>query len=169
MKPINPRFPFILHGGDYSPEQWSPEMWEQDLRLMKQAHCNSLSLGIFAWSHLEPEEGRYTFDWLDAVMERMTTHQYPVVLATPSAAPPIWMARAYPEIRRVEEDGARHAPGNRVNFCPTSPQYRMNVGAINRQLAQRYGCHPMLYAWHVSNEYCFHCYCGLCQDRKSVV
>jgi beta-galactosidase len=163
MKPINPHFPFLLHGGDYSPEQWSPETWDQDLQLMKQAHCNSLSLGIFAWANLEPEEGRYTFDWLDAMMERMAAHRYPVVLATPSSAPPIWMARAYPEIRRVEQDGERHAPGNRVNFCPTSPRYRAKVAAINRELAVRYGRHPMLYAWHVSNEYCFHCYCDLCQ------
>ena len=162
-RPVNPAFPFFLHGGDYSPEQWSPEVWDQDLQLMKEAHCNSLSLGIFAWANLEPEEGRYTFDWLDAMMERMERHRYPVVLATPSAAPPIWMAKAYPEIRRVEEDGERHAPGNRVNFCPTSPIYRAKVGAINRELARRYGRHPMLYAWHVSNEYCFHCYCDLCQ------
>lgn len=165
VRPVNPAFPYFLHGGDYSPEQWSPDVWDQDLRLMKEAHCNSLSLGIFAWGHLEPEEGRYTFDWLDAIMERIARHRYPVVLATPSAAPPIWMAKAYPEIRRVEEDGQRHAPGNRVNFCPTSPRYREKVAAINNQLALRYGRHPMLYAWHVSNEFCFHCYCDLCQQE----
>ena len=90
--PLIPRFPHLLHGGDYSPEQWTPEVWAEDMELMKKAHCNSLSLGIFAWVHLEPEEGTYTFDWLDRLMDMMADNSYPVVLATPSAAPPIWLA-----------------------------------------------------------------------------
>ncbi len=161
--PIIRRFPHFLHGGDYSPEQWSPEVWAQDMQLMRKAHCNSLSLGIFAWVHLEPEEGKYTFDWLDRMMDLMADNGYPVVLATPSAAPPIWMAQKYPEIRRVGEDGERYAAGNRVNFCPSSPLYRERVGRLDAKLAERYATHPALAVWHISNEYCFHCYCEICQ------
>ncbi len=62
--PINARFPRMLHGADYNPDQWidTPEVWDEDMRLMKLAHCNSMSIGIFAWSALEPHEGEYTFD-----------------------------------------------------------------------------------------------------------
>ncbi len=163
--PIIPEFPHILHGGDYSPEQWSPEVWQEDMQLLRKAHCNSLSLGIFAWVHLEPEEGKYTFDWLDRVMDMMAANNYPAVLATPSAAPPIWLAQKYPEIRRVDEDGERHAAGNRVNFCPSSPRYRELVANLDRRLAERYADHPALAVWHISNEYCFHCYCDICQKE----
>jgi beta-galactosidase len=153
----------LLHGGDYSPEQWSPETWEEDLHLMDKAHCNTLSLGIFAWAHLEPEAGRYEFDWLDTMMDQVAKAGKFVVLSTPSAAPPIWMAQAYPDIRRVDEDGGRYHAGNRVNFCPTSPRYRDLVTRIDRELAKRYAAHPALKLWHVSNEYCFHCFCDQCQ------
>lgn len=157
------RFPHFIHGGDYSPEQWTPDVWEEDMRLMRQAHCNSLTLGVFAWVHLEPEEGRFAFDWLDRMMDLMAANGYQAVLATPSAAPPIWMAQKYPDIRRVDEDGWRHGAGNRVNYCQTSPRYRELVATIDRKMAERYAHHPALFAWHISNEYCYHCYCDACQ------
>jgi beta-galactosidase len=156
-------FPRILHGGDYSPEQWSPELWQQDMKLMRQAHCNSMSLGIFAWAKLETEAGQFTFDWLDRAMDLLAENGHVAVLSTPSAAPPIWMAQRYPEIRRVGEDGERYAAGNRVNYCQSSPQYRELVARIDRKLAERYAGHPALAVWHISNEYCFHCYCDTCQ------
>jgi beta-galactosidase len=156
-------FPRILHGGDYSPEQWSPDLWQQDMQLMRQAHCNSMSLGIFAWAKLETEAGQFTFDWLDRAMDLLAENGHVAVLSTPSAAPPIWMAQRYPEIRRVGEDGERYAAGNRVNYCQSSPQYRELVARIDRKLAERYAGHPALAVWHISNEYCFHCYCDTCQ------
>lgn len=163
VKSIVPGFPRFLHGGDYSPEQWSPEVWAEDMQLLRKAHCNTLSIGIFAWADLEPESGRYSFDWLDRIMDLMAENNYPAVLATPSAAPPIWMAQKYPEIRRVGEDGERYAAGNRVNFCQSSPLYRELVANFDRKLAERYASHPALAVWHISNEYCFHCYCAICQ------
>ena len=70
---LTPKFPQMLHGGDYNPEQWMlyPDILDQDIALMKQAHINTVSLGIFAWAHLEPKEGRFDFKWLDAVIEKL--------------------------------------------------------------------------------------------------
>ena len=85
--PINPKCPHFLHGGDYNPDQWirTPEIWTQDMRLMKLANCNAMSVGIFAWAALEPEEGRFEFDWLDRVMDLLAQNGGYAVLATPRA------------------------------------------------------------------------------------
>ena len=64
-------FDHIIHGGDYNPDQWidTPEIWDEDMRLMNLAHVNSATVGIFAWGMLEPEEGVYNFEWMDKLLE----------------------------------------------------------------------------------------------------
>ncbi len=163
--PINARFPHLWHGGDYNPDQWlaTPEIIEEDFRLMKLAHINSASVAIFAWAALEPEEGRFTFDWLDDIMERAARQGMAIVLATPSGAKPNWLAAKYPEVRRCTADGQREPQRGRHNHCYTSPVYREKVAIINRKLAERYRDHPALAAWHISNEYGGACYCPLCK------
>ncbi len=161
--PINPRFPHIMHGGDYNPDQWPPEIWREDMRLMKLANCNTMSVGIFAWTRLEPEEGKFDFAWLDTVMDLLAENQGYAVLATPSGARPAWMSHKYPEVLRVRPDGQRNLHGTRHNHCPTSPIYRAKTALINRKLAERYKDHPALLVWHISNEYSGDCHCHLCQ------
>lgn len=163
--PINPKCPNMLHGGDYNPDQWiaTPEIWDQDMRLMKLAGCNAMSVGIFAWSALEPEEGRFEFGWLDTIMDKLADNDAYAIVATPSGGKPAWMSRQYPEIRRVDPQGHRDPHRSRHNHCPTSPIYRNKCITINTQLAERYQDHPALLAWHVSNEYGFvNCHCELC-------
>ncbi len=163
--PINPACRHMLHGGDYNPDQWirTPEIWDEDMRLMRLAGCNAMSVGIFAWSTLEPEEGRFEFGWLDAIMDKLADNNAYAVLATPSGAKPAWMSRAYPEIRRVKADGVRQPHRQRHNHCRTSPVYREKCRIINRKLAERYRAHPALLVWHVSNEYNGNdCQCELC-------
>ncbi len=164
--PINPKCPHFLHGGDYNPEQWlhAPEVLREDLRLMKQAHCNAMSVGIFSWAALEPEEGRFTFDWLDRVMDDLANNGVFAVLATPSGARPAWMSQKYPEVLRVNADRTRILHGARHNHCYTSPVYREKTALINHKLAERYRNHPAMLVWHVSNEYSGECHCTLCQD-----
>lgn len=160
------KVPHMLHGGDYNPEQWidTPEIWREDMRLMKLAGVNVVSLGIFAWSMLEPEEGKFNFGWLDRIMDMLADNGVYVVLATPSGAKPNWMAAKYPEIRRINARGEREPQAGRHNHCYTSPVYREKVTIINTHLAQRYRNHPALIMWHVSNEYGGECYCPLCKE-----
>ena len=115
----------ILHGGDYNPDQWldHPEIFEEDVALMKKANVNCVSLGIFAWASLEPEEGVYQFDWMDRIITRLETEGIQVILATPSGAMPHWLTQKYPEVMQVQADGRRNLPGKRHNFCYTCLLY----------------------------------------------
>lgn len=159
---VNPRFPTIWHGGDYNPDQWPPETLDADLPLMDQAHCDTFTLGVFSWSALEPREGHFTFEWLDRVMEALAARGKRAILATPSAAMPAWAAKQYPTILRVGADGVRHRFGERVNFCWSSPEYRRLCRTIAERLAVRYGSHPALALWHLSNEHSGECHCDQC-------
>ena len=161
--PINPKAPVFLHGGDYNPDQWTEDVWEQDMRLMTLSHCNAMSVGIFAWTALEPAEGKYDFGWLDRVMDMLAENDSYAVLATPSGARPIWMAQRYPEVLRVRPDRGRNLFGRRHNHCFTSPVYREKTYTINAKLAERYHDHPALLVWHLSNEYNGACHCDLCR------
>lgn len=163
--PINARLPKFWHGGDYNPEQWmeTPEIWKEDMRLAKLAQCNVMTVGVFSWSVLEPSEGHYNFAWLDQVLDMLVENGMYAVLATPSGARPAWLSERYPEVLRVGANRVRNLHGGRHNHCYTSPIYREKAVAINTKLAKRYGTHPALLLWHVSNEYGGECHCDLCQ------
>lgn len=156
----------LLHGGDYNPDQWLnyPDILEQDIELMKQSKTNTFSVGIFGWATLEPEEGKFNFEWLDDVFERIHSFGGNVILATPSGARPAWMSQEFPEVLRVDENRNKQLHGGRHNHCYTSPYYRKKTHEINLKLAERYGHHPALLMWHVSNEYGGECHCDLCQE-----
>lgn len=155
----------MLHGGDYNPDQWldRPDILSDDIELMKLAHTNAFSVGIFAWSALEPEEGKYDFEWLDDIIENIYNMGGRVILATPSGARPAWMSQKYPEVLRVNEHRVKQLHGGRHNHCFTSETYREKTQQMNRLLAERYGNHPALLMWHVSNEYGGECHCVSCQ------
>lgn len=157
----------LLHGGDYNPDQWldRPDILEKDIELMKQAHINCVSLGIFSWAALEPEEGVYKLDWMKNIIDNLYENGIYTILATPSGARPVWMAEKHPEVLRVGRDLVRNHMGGRHNHCYTSPYYRAKVWEINTLLAQEFGNHPGVILWHISNEYSGECYCPLCQDR----
>jgi beta-galactosidase len=155
----------LWYGGDYNPEQWkrTPEVWEEDRRLMAKARMNWVTLGVFAWSEIEPEEGWWDFVWMDEQFEKLAANGQRVLLATPSGAKPHWLSARYEEVRRVTPEGRREPAGWRHNHCPTSDIYRAKVFAINTQLAKRYGHHPALVGWHISNEFNGFCYCDQCR------
>ena len=158
-------YPHILHGGDYNPDQWRehPEIVDEDMRMMKLAGCNVMSIGIFAWTMLEPEEGRYDFSFMDFVMDKLAENGIKAILATPSGARPAWMAQKYPEVMRMNNKRERLLYGMRHNHCYTSTVYRQKTAEINRCLAERYKEHPALLMWHISNEYGGECHCPLCR------
>lgn len=156
----------FLHGGDYNPDQWldQPEVIDEDFKLFRNAKINSLTLAVFAWDKLEPEEGHFEFDWLDKIFDKIEAQNGHVILATPSGARPRWMAAKYPEVLRVNAEGVRNYYGERHNHCYTSPIYRQKVQLMNRKLAEHFGKRKSLVLWHVSNEYGGACYCDLCQQ-----
>ena len=155
----------LLHGGDYNPDQWlhDPAVLEEDVRLMKKAGVNCVSVAIFAWALLEPEEGVYNFQWLDDVLDRLYQNGIHVILATPSGARPAWMDEKYPEVRRINFHRVRELHNSRHNHCNTSPKYKELVTKMNTKLVERYGNHPAVILWHISNEYGGECYCDLCE------
>ena len=156
----------FLHGADYNPDQWlsQPDILEKDIALMKETKCNVMSVGIFSWSTLEPAEGEYQFEWLDAVLDRLYANGIFVFLATPSGARPAWVSENYPEVLRTNKDQTRNLHGERHNHCVSSPEYLRLTGNINQQLARRYAHHPAVLAWHISNEYGGECHCDICQQ-----
>ena len=176
MKQIEKFAPHIfLHGGDYNPDQWldRPEILEEDIRLMKEAHVNEASLGIFAWAKEEPREGHYDFEWLAQVINRLYKNGIYTILATPTGALPHWMTEKYPEVLKIDEHGIRRIHGQRHNFCPSSPVLRKKMAAINEELSRRFGRHPGVIAWHLSNEYggdgdaktTIGCHCPYCEEN----
>ncbi|MFF1252818.1 beta-galactosidase [Pseudarthrobacter sp. NPDC058329] len=142
----------IAYGGDYNPEQWPVSVRLEDLELMKEAGVSFLSVGIFSWALLEPEEGKYDFGWLDEVMDNLAGIGVMVALATATAAPPAWLVRKHPEILPVTADGTVLGPGSRRHYSPSSAIYRRYATGITRVLAERYKNHPALALWHVDNE-----------------
>jgi beta-galactosidase len=143
----------LLFGGDYNPEQWSREVWLDDIRLMKIAGVNTATVGVFAWSSIEPEEGRYEFGWLDEIIDLLWEAGIGVILATPTASPPPWFSKAHPEALPMTRDGIHLMHGSRDTYNPAAPAYRSAAVRVARALAERYGSHPALRAWHLHNEY----------------
>lgn len=158
---------YFMHGGDYNPDQWFayPDILKKDLSYMQQAHINTVTLGVFSWYALEPEEGKYQFEWLDEVFDQIHGIGGRVILATPSGGRPQWLSQKYPEVNRTNNLGQKHTHGFRHNHCFSSPIYCEKVRLINQKLAERYGDHPALAMWHISNEFSGECFCSYCQEN----
>lgn len=159
-------FSRIIYGGDYNPEQWldEPDILSRDIELMRKANINTVTLGVFSWAALEPEEGRFTFGWLHRIIRSLFENDIYTILATPSGARPRWLAERYPEVLRTGEDRTRALYGERHNHCYTSPVYREKVRLIDEKLAQEFREDPAVVLWHISNEYGGECHCDLCQN-----
>lgn len=161
----------FAYGGDYNPEQWPEEVWADDMRLMKAAGVNLVSVAIFSWAHLQPKEDQFDFGWLDKILDLMAANGIRADLATATAAQPNWMSLKYPEIMAVDKKGIRYTWGSRQGYCPNSPVYRDAAAKIVNMMAERYAEHPALAMWHVNNEYACHvdsCYCKTCASEFRV-
>lgn len=165
---INPKLAKIWYGGDYNPEQWDEATILEDMRLFPMAGIDVASINVFAWAKLQPDETSYDFSALDRMMDRLYDNGIYVSLGTSTAAHPAWMAKRYPDIRRVDFEGRKRQFGGRHNSCPTSPTYRKYAPRLAEKLAKRYHHHPALVVWHVSNEYGGYCYCENCQKEFRV-
>ncbi|WP_438853340.1 beta-galactosidase [Agromyces sp. M3QZ16-3] len=156
------RLDALAYGGDYNPDQWPEEVWHEDVRLMREAGVNLVSLPVFSWPQLETSPGVYEWGWLDRVIEVLWAGGIRIDLATATATPPAWLVRRHPEMLPWDADGRRLEFGSRQAYCPSSPVWRENVARMARAMAERYGEHPAVVLWHVSNEYGDHvarCWC----------
>jgi beta-galactosidase len=144
----------ILFGGDYNPEQWPEETWPEDVRLMKDAGVNSVTVGVFSWTRIEPRPGVRDFGWLDRLMDLLHDSGIGVVLATPTASPPPWLGHLHPDTLPRDADGRTEWWGGRQHFSHSSATYRRHAAAVTEDLAARYAGHPALTMWHINNEYC---------------
>ena len=159
-------FPFdgIALGCDYNPEQWPRAVWREDVRLMQAAGVGFVTLGVFSWALLEPRPGEFDFGWFDEVVGLLADGGIAIDMATATAAPPPWLTTAHPEILPVDHAGHTLWPGSRQSWCPSSPVFREHALALVEQMARRYGSHPAVRLWHVSNELGCHngrCWCDV--------
>jgi len=151
----------MYFGVDYYPEQWvfpyggsaeNPEaQWLHDAQLMRTAGFNVVRLGEFSWGLCETEDGKFDFDWLKRVMDILGEHGIQVVLGTPTAAPPIWLAKNHPEILPVDERGITKHEGTRRAVCLNSDAYWTYSKRLVENMAQALGNHPQLIAWQIDN------------------
>ncbi|MFV0504487.1 MAG: beta-galactosidase [Lachnospirales bacterium] len=155
----------VLYGGDYNPEQWERDVWYEDMRLLKEANIDIVTLNVFNWAYLQKDDDEYDFNELDEIINLATKHEFKICLATSTGAHPAWMAKKYPEITRTGIDGKKRKFGDRHNSCPSSKIYRKYSAQLALKLAERYGEYPNLVGWHISNEYGGICYCENCEKK----
>ena len=151
----------MYFGTDYYPEHWvfpyagTPEepesRWQRDAELMVAAGINVVRMGEFAWGLYETEEGKYDFEWMKRAMDVMANAGIQVMLGTPTAAPPIWLARKHPEILPLDERGLPKHEGTRKAYCMNSSVYWDYCKKIITELAGALGKHPQLIAWQIDN------------------
>ena len=152
----------VVLGCDYNPEQWPESVWHHDVALMREAGVGLVAINIFGWAEIEPRQGEYNFDRLDAIMDLLHSAGIRVNLGTGTSSPPAWLTTLHPEILPTAADGTRRWPGGRQAWCPSSPEFRSAALRLVAKVAERYSSHPALAMWHVSNElgcHNAHCYC----------
>jgi beta-galactosidase len=162
------KFSRILYGGDYNPNQWSREIWKEDMRIFKDARINSATINVFSWAKIQPSEEEYNFSELDEIVEMLSKENYDIIMATSTAALPAWMVKKYPEVARVDYQGRRHKFGQRHNACPNSMAFQKYASALVEKLAERYAHNEHVTCWHISNEYSEECYCENCEKAFRV-
>lgn len=143
----------IAFGGDYNPDQWSEETWDDDVRLMKKAGVNTVALAIFSWDRIQPTEDRWNFGWLDRIIEKLGKAGIATDLASATATAPLWLYEKHPEVLPCDKFGHPVNAGSRQSWSPTSPVFKEYALTLCRKLAERYGANPYVTAWHMGNEY----------------
>jgi beta-galactosidase len=164
-KPLHDTTSKLRIGTAYYPEQWPEGNWKEDIRLMRSAGFNTVRLGDFAWSALEPEEGRFEFNWLERAISALGEASIDTVLCTPTAGPPAWLIKKYPEILPIDKSGLRVQFGNRCHYCVNSPDFHRAVQRLVVLMAERFSANPYIIGWQIDNEFNRYCYCSDCQRR----
>lgn len=157
----------FLHGGDFNPEQWigNMDLVKEDIEKLKLAKINTVTMGMFSWSMLEPVEGKFEFGWLEEIFQILKDNDMQVIMGTPTSARPHWLAQGYPSTSRVNEYGQRELSGFRHNHCMQSPEFRKKAGIIIEKLVETVVKFDIIHSWHINNEFGGQCYCEHCVEK----
>lgn len=155
-QPLDGQAQRLWYGGDYNPDQWPEEVWDDDIRLMHKAKVNLVSLGIFSWAKIEPSDGVFDFGWLDRIVDKLGRAGIAVDMASATASPPMWLTQAHPEVLWRDERGDVCWPGARQHWRATSPVFREYALRLCRAMAEHFKGNPYVVSWHVGNEYGCH-------------
>ncbi len=155
----------VWYGGDYNPDQWNEDIWNEDFTLFEEAHVNMVTLPVFSWSRIQPNEDTFDFEWLIKLLDRTKEEGIGVCLATSTAVQPAWLSKKYPDILPVDAHGMKKRFGGRVKFCPNSEDYRKAAGILVTKLANIARDYDHVVMWHIGNEYDNYCYCDTCRDK----
>lgn len=147
-----PKKDMLTIGVYYYPEAWPESQWARDMTNIRKLGMEFVHMGEFGWYFMEPEEGKYNFDWLDKNVDLAAKNGLKVVLCTPSATPPIWLEREHPEILMVDAGGRTMDHGSREQADWSSSVYRDYVTKIDTELAKHYGNDPRVWGWQIDNE-----------------
>jgi beta-galactosidase len=139
-------------GSAWYPEQWSESAWDQDLRLMKEHGANVVRIGEYAWSRMEPTEGKYDMDWLVRAVRLAAKYDIKVVVGTPTDTPPAWMTQKYPDTLQVDGTGKKLGHGGRRQFSISSARYRTFTHDVVTQMARALKNEPNVIGWQIGNE-----------------
>jgi beta-galactosidase len=157
----------LLFGTDFYPDQTPENLWEQDAAAMSAMGITNVRIAEFAWALMEPQEGKFSFAWLERAIGVLHAHGIAVILGTPSAAPPPWLTLKYPEVLMVNEHGVELSPGARRFTCPTNSTYRRLSLAVTTEMAQTFAKTPGVIGWQIDNELTLgessRCYCRYCR------
>jgi beta-galactosidase len=147
-----PKQNLMTVGVYYYPEHWDPSQWERDIKQISSMGFDFIHIAEFAWAKMEPEEGKYNFDWLDKVVELCEKHNVKVLMCTPSAATPAWMRDKYPETFVMNGLYIRAEHGTRGLASIVNPIYQKFVEKIVSEMAKRYGKNKNVIGWQLDNE-----------------
>jgi beta-galactosidase len=148
----NPEHSLMPIGAYYYPEHWPEEQWERDIKRIAELGFDFTHYAEFAWARLEPEDGKFDFDWLDKCVALAGKYGLKVVMCTPTPTPPAWLTEKHPEILLATEDGFQVKHGMRLNANGTHPVYQQYIRRIVEKMAERYGRHPVVCGWQLDNE-----------------
>src|SRR4051794_33244531 len=139
-------------GSYYYPEQWPHEQWARDIRKMAEVGFDFTHFGEFAWTFIEPEEGRFDFAWLDEAVELAHQNGIRVIMCTSTPTPPAWLEQKHPEILMVNQEGRTMQHGSRQQISWSSPVYRQYVAKMVEAIGKHYANDKRIWGWQLDNE-----------------
>ena len=142
----------ILFGAAYYNEYEPVSKLADDIKLMKQAHMNTIRVGEGSWSHWEPEDGKFNLDWLQPVLDKALANDIYVVLGVPTFAIPQWLVRKYPEVALHDKHDNRHFFGSREEHSLSHPVFKYYSARLINKIVDRYQDHPAIIGWQLHNE-----------------